>query len=800
MERLLDYFIPSKYKLKFHINADKTQLDGETSIEGEAKTEQIKFNAVDMTIEKIEIDGIKTENRHENGEIILSTTPGQHKITIWHHSSVDEDMQGAYLSKYQKDGKEERMLTTQFESHYAREAFPCIDEPAAKATFEISLSSDDIEDTLLSNMPIESDDIIDGKKTAVFAESPKMSTYLVAFIAAKLISYETVSQHGVKITAYAVNNQDAQDLKLPGDFAADVLDYYDDLFETPYPLPKLDLVAIPDFDAGAMENWGLVTFREIAMLANDKSSVDQKIYVSTVVAHELSHMWFGDLVTMKWWDDLWLNESFANTMELYSTAKVRPEYNAWDDFYTDTVQLALRRDCLPGVQPVHVDVEDVAEIDTLFDGAIVYAKGGRMVVMLMHEMGEENFFKGLKDYFDAHKYGNTCADDLWNALTPYAGFDVKEFMTPWLTQSGYPVVTTGLEQHRFLISRDGEAENYQYPIRELKDDLSGHYIIKYSAEELAARINNIKNLGKEQKLRLLIDMRLLAKTDELSSVQLLNLVREFANEEDPCVWEAISMVISDLKIFFAPKTAEKAAFRRFIIELCSKQYERLGIAAKKDEPLADTKLRPIIMGLMLYANDDTFKKEIDARYYNTALGDLDSDYRWVIMSVLARMHPELSTEYYNIYNDCVDPELKGDLRDAMTAVQDKETLEGYIKELKNGVIRPQDRLTFFIRLVRNYISSEAALDWMYQNWEWLMQEEGEKSIGMYPRYVAASIKDAKEAARYNEFFTQYINSPAVGREIAVGKSDIAARMDLISADKDAIFAYLLANYGEKSAK
>ncbi len=793
MERLLDYFIPSKYELNFHVNRDKTELKGETTIYGEAKTEQIKIHAVDMTIDKIEIDGIKTEYQHETGVIYLKTERGEHKITIWHHSSVDEDMQGAYLSKYQKDGKEEHLLTTQFESHYAREAFPCIDEPAAKAVYKISLTSDDIEDTLLSNMPIEQETVENGQKTAIFAKTPRMSSYLVAFIAGKLISYETSSKHGVKIAAYAVNNQKTEDLKLPGDFAADVLDYYDELFQTPYPLPKLDLVAIPDFDAGAMENWGLVTFREIAMLANEKSSIEQKIYISTVVAHELSHMWFGDLVTMKWWDDLWLNESFANTMELYSTAKVRPEYNAWDDFYTDTVQIALRRDCLPGVQPVHVDVENVEEIDTLFDGAIVYAKGGRMVVMLMHAMGEENFFKGLKDYFDQHKYSNTCADDLWNALTPYADFDVKEFMTPWLIQPGFPSIMTNMQQHRFLLAKNDEP-NYIYPIRELKDDLSGHYLINYTEDELKEKLANMSVLSKEQKLRLLTDRRLLAKTSEVSSVSLLPLIEAFKDEDDVAIWEAIAIAVSDLKLFFDPNTKEKENFRRFIIELCKKQSERLGIEAKSDDTLNDIKLRPIIMGLMIYANDSIYIQSVVDKYISTDLKDMNPDCRWAIMSILARNDKNRAIEYFNIYKDCIDPELKDDLSGAMTSVMDRDILISFIKELKDGAIRPQDRLSTFAKILRNYRSTEDALDWMMQNWDWLAKTEGEKSIGMYPRCAATVIKTQQNTDKYIQFFQKYESDLSIGREVRVGIALLEAKLKLIQQDKDAIYNYLSGKY------
>lgn len=793
MEKFFNYYAPSAYDLNLYINREKTELSGITTIRGEVKQSPIKLHAVDMSIKKVLLDGEVVDFVFEDGRININSDLGEHEVVIEHVVEVQADMQGAYLSTYKIDGIEQRMLTTQFESHYAREAFPCVDEPEAKAKYTITLSSDDIEDTLLSNMPVIEEQIKDGVKTARFEQTPLMSSYLVAFIAGKLISYETKSSHGVKITAYATPAQKVDDLKIGGEFAADVLDYYDDLFKVPYPLPKLDLVAIPDFDAGAMENWGLMTFREVAMLAGNNSSVEQKIYISTVIAHEISHMWFGDLVTMRWWDDLWLNESFANTMELYATAKVRPEYDAWDDFYTGTVQLALRRDCLPGVQPIRVDVKTVEEIDTLFDGAIVYAKGGRMIVMLMHAMGEENFFKGITDYFNKHQYSNTVADDLWEALTPYAGFNVKEFMTPWLIQPGYPVVNSSGEQYRFLLT-PGDEPQYQYPISNLLDDLSGHYLIKLTDNELSEKLANINTLSKEQKLRLLIDRKLLAKTDAVESVSLLPLIAAFKNETDACIWDIIAGIVGDLKIFFEPKSEEKQQFRKFLKELVDVQYRRLGIESREDDTLNDTKLRPTIMGLMMYINDDKYLDDIEAKYADLRFEDINPDFRWTVGASLVRRQPARSLEYFNIYKDAVDPELKGDLADAMLSVMDHDILIKYIDELKDGVVRPQDRISFFVRLMRNYRTTAETLDWMYENWDWLVEVEGEKSIGVYPRYAAMLIKHQKEADKYHEFFEKHINNPSVSREIRVGYADIDSRIALIAADSPAIYNYLASNY------
>ena len=588
MERFFDYFTPEHYDLDLAINDEKTKINGVATIKGEAKNETIKLHAVRMEIKSVHLDGAKFEDFiHENDVLTIKhLVNGVHELKIKFISHIETDMEGAYRSTYEYEGETQKIVATQFESHYARECFPCVDEPIAKATFSLKISSV-ADDTILSNMPATFTTTQEGRKTVEFAETPRMSTYLVAFAAGKFISTGATSAHGIKINVYAGLHQSTADLTYAAQFAADVLDFYDDRFKTPFPLPKMDLLALPDFEAGAMENWGLVTFREIALLANENSSLDTKQYVAIVIAHELSHMWFGDLVTMKWWDDLWLNESFANMMEVYSTDKIRPELRAWEDFYLTAVSGSLSRDSLPGVQPVKVDVASVEDIANLFDSAIVYGKGSHLLLMLMRTMGEEKFFAGLTDYFAKHQYSNTSADDLWDTLTPHADFDVKEFMTPWLTQSGYPVIT-GKNQTRFLLT--GETDDTKYPIRELRDDLSGHYIINYSDEEFTEKLKHIDAMSKEQKLRLLIDRRLLAKTDMVESASMLPLIQAFANETDSVIWEIVSAIVADLKQFFNPKTEEKRQFQTLIGNLARPNYERLGVVAKDSDTYDDIQL------------------------------------------------------------------------------------------------------------------------------------------------------------------------------------------------------------------
>ena len=549
----------------------------------------------------------------------------------------------------------------------------------------------------------------------------------------------------------------------------------------------MDLLALPDFESGAMENWGLVTFREICLLCNDSYSQDAKRYVAIVVAHELSHMWFGDLVTMEWWDDLWLNESFANMMEVYSTDKIRPELRAWEDFYLTAILQSLQRDSLPGVQPVKVDVNNVEDISNLFDSAIVYGKGSHLLLMLMRAMGEANFFAGLKDYFAVHQYGNTVAEDLWNALTPHANFDVREFMTPWLTQPGFPVINEGL-QTRFLIN--GETDDLQYPIMNQTDDLSGHYIIKLNDEEFEAKITQISSLSQEQKLRLLIDRRMLAKTDYVSSASLLPLVKAFANETDSCIWNLLSAIVSDLKVFFDPKTKEEVRFKKFIHDLAMPNYQRLGILPRPDDKYDDIELRSTIMGMMLYSGDIDFIKTVEAAYLDKDIETVYSDLRWVIGATLVKSHDELCGPYFEKYKTTVDSALKRDLVDAISMTKNRHIALGLFDHLKDNTVRTQDRLSFYLRLLRNYLVKNDALDWMYQNWDWLYQDEGDKTISEYPHYAASYIRKDNEAEKFKKFFDQHKEEKILARDVAIAYSEIDARLRLIATDQAAVFDYL----------
>ncbi len=830
MERLINYFKPENYKLQLNIDKHKGTARGRVTIKGQAFRDIIKLHSKALTIDRVIVNNLEADWRAAEDEIAIShndvdTPTAQTIITIDYHFSLNTNMMGCYLSSYQFDGKEEKLVSTQFESHYARECFPCVDEPGAKATFDLEITVPDLDDVVIANTPVK--DVVKNttpieSKTMTFETTPRMSTYLLAFCIGKFHSKSTKSKHGVEVTTYCALNQDLNSIDYANEIASAALDYYDDTFGIPYPLKKLDQIAIPDFEAGAMENWGLVTYRESCLLSGDTATIDDRQYVATVITHELSHQWFGDLVTMEWWDNLWLNESFATLMEYLCVDAIHPEYKILEDFFIGECRAALSRDALPGVQAVQQDVDDPAEIATLFDSAIVYAKGAHLMFMLYRLMGERSFFAGLKEYFKAHKYANTTGDDLWNALQPHAKFDVKEFMDAWITRPGYPVVTDG-DQMRFLLTADYEEQNWNlpgkgnrknakiqpitaetWPLPEITDDMSGHYLLNLSAEEFQDKLDNFKKLNFEQKARLLIDRSLLAKTQIVSTALHIPLLPCFREETDEALWGPISGLIGDLKLFFPVSDPDFGRFKQYILYIVKPQYERLGAIHKENESENDVELRSSILGLALFAENAEIEAEL-AKIYDEALAKIalkgsktPSDEAETQRAVLAQLDPETryavlyakmrqdETKFFPVvlenYQKIAEPDLKNELLSVLTSAREHNV--ELLKLLKEPtIVRPQDHLYLFIYLLRNYRTRSATMNWLYENWDYVVEISGEKSIEDYPRILAGAIRSTEKATAFEDFFSQHADNPILKRTIKVAKAEIESRLRLLSTDE-----------------
>lgn len=795
MERFLEYFRPEKYVLDLTVRKAEKFIGGKVTIFGEALAPEVRFHAVGLSVDFVRVNGKKAEFSVADGVLTLFKVPlGDLEVEVRYHGSLNENMEGAYLSTYEYEGRVETLVATQFESHYAREAFPCIDEPAAKAVFELSITVPDGEDLVIANMPELEVSAVEGGVLHRFMASPRMSTYLLAFVIGRLQGKTITNNHGVKITTYAALNQELDAVDFANEVAARSLEYFDDNFGVPYPFSKLDQIALPDFEAGAMENWGLVTYRESMLLAAESATVETKKGVALTVAHELSHQWFGDLVTMEWWDDLWLNESFASIMEFFAVDYMYPEFQIFERFFTVDCLSALKRDAYRDVQAVHQEVSSPAEIATLFDSSIVYSKGARLMLMVIRAMGFSEFCAGIEEYFREFQYRNTVGDDLWRALSKHAEFDVRKLMHSFIDKPGYPVVSSAdgrgdfseFSQQRFLLDAEISGES-KWPIPEIREDMSGHYILNLSEEEFGARLSKFSKLGLEEKLRLLIDRMLLSKAGMVSSASLLSLVSKFKGETSAAVWEIILSIVSSLKIFFETGSAEEKAFKRFVLELVSGKLAEIGLTTRKGDDENTLRLRSILLALDYYAEDLPNLKKL-AKMYAREFAELDAEMREHIFDAKIYTAPESLDEFLAAYQAEVDPEIKFELLLAMTLSRDEKNIEKMISLLeKPEIVKPQDQFYLFIYLFRNPRAREKAFSWLVSHWDYVAKTAGDKSLDNYPQYMASAIRTGEDAEKYSEFFGVRREDPALSRAIKIGENEIRAQLKLIETQKAGIY-------------
>jgi aminopeptidase N/puromycin-sensitive aminopeptidase len=469
-QRLPEVARPENYKLTLAPDLDKAKFEGDETIVIRVlkSTSEITLNAVDIDFHDVTVtsggSSQKAKVRPEKDkEMVVLTVEkplaaGVATIHIAYTGILNDEMRGLYLGK---DDKGRKYAATQFEATDARRAFPSFDEPDYKATFDITAVADK-DQVAISNYKVVSDTPGPGEKhTVKFATTAKMSAYLAALVVGNF-EYIEGSVDGIPIRVYSTPGK-----KEMGKFALDaaeyIVGYYDKYFGIKYPYGKLDLIGLPDFSAGAMENVGCITFREVILLIDEKQgSIDLKKTIASVTAHEIAHMWFGDLVTMKWWDDVWLNEGFATWMSSKPVEKWKPEWNFDLDDVSGTGG-TLNVDSLANTRPIHQAADTPAQIQELFDG-IAYGKAASVLRMLESYLGEETFRAGINAYLKQHQYGNATADDFWDAQAKTSKKPVDKIMPTWVKQAGVPILnvkaqclgdstSVTLTQQRYYVDR-----------------------------------------------------------------------------------------------------------------------------------------------------------------------------------------------------------------------------------------------------------------------------------------------------------------------------------------------------------
>lgn len=849
MKRLYDGFRPENYRLEINPDRDSMRLEGTVVVTGKKvgrPSQRITFHQHGLKIVQAAIT--RHDKKGERGivpsrishhksfdEVRLHTDAllyaGNYTVTMRFEGRVQDGMHGIYASSYEYEGRKQKLVSTQFESHHAREAFPCIDEPEAKATFDLTLISPTGEVTL-ANTPAASQTEKNGKMVTIFETTPKMSTYLLAFVFGDLQNKEAKTNSGIDVRVWATKAQPAASLDFALETAKRGIEFFNDYYGVPYPLTKCDHVAIPDFSAGAMENWGLITYRERCLLADPQTtSQSGREVIALVINHELSHMWFGDLVTMRWWDDLWLNESFANVMEYVAVNALFPEWEEWNTFITQEGLSAFRRDSIAGVQAVKTEVRHPDEISTLFDPSIVYAKGGRLLNMLMQYIGVEDFRTGLKQYFTKHAYTNTTGDDLWKALGEASGKDVSAFMQPWLIRSGFPVITVkqngkdlSLTQSHFLLDSAKADASRVWPVPLLSNSTAvpalletpeiavalptdefvrinqgavGHYVVHYANPNHAytiAELVSAGQLGVAERLILLSDSSMLARAGVVSFAATLQLLEHYINEDSEPVWDIISLAISDCRKFIDINPDLEDPLRALIRKLIQKQYDRLGWTEKADEPSQDTKLRASIVGLGVYAKHESILARALELFelYKKTPQTVPSELRSIVFGAAVRNKAEGAFDYLlDLDEKTQNVDLKQDILSALTLTKETAQVAALLDRLKDKEkVRQQDVDHWLVFLLRSRYARPQAWDWLRNNWDWIEKTFREdKSYDYFPRYAASSFNTRQLLDEYRAFFEPLKDQTALNRNIVMGIEELENRVTWLERDTQAVAAY-----------
>lgn len=839
-KRLLETFQPEHYDLYLDIDRGKKTITGRTTITGHASQAQIAVNQKYLQVASVKVAGqdvpFTTDDQAETINITLPAA-GAVTLTIDYTAPLTDTMMGIYPSYYEVNGVKKQLIGTQFETTAARQAFPSVDEPAAKATFSLAIKYDEHPgETIIANMP--EDHVENG--VHYFQETVRMSTYLVAFAFGEMQSKLTETKSGVKVGVFATKAHQPKELDFALDVAKRAIEFYEDFYQTPYPLPHSWQLALPDFSAGAMENWGLVTYREAYLLLDpDNTSLDMKQLVATVITHELAHQWFGDLVTMNWWDDLWLNESFANMMEYVSVDAIHPDWHIWELFQTSEAPMALQRDATDGVQPVHVAVNNPAEIDSIFDSAIVYAKGSRMLVMVRALLGDDALRKGLKNYFAAHKYHNAKGSDLWQALGEASGLDIGKIMNSWLEQPGYPVVSATvddqgqlvLSQKQFFIG-DGvdQGRTWQIPLNSNYDaapqimtdkqvvlgnyqDLraqngqpfrlnvgnNSHFIVKYDDNLLADILDHADDLDPISQRQLLQDLRLLAEGQQVSYADLVPLLKRFANSPSAIVNAELYHIANNLKMFVQPGSVEEQELREFFDQLSSQQVARLGWLPKAGESNDDQLTRPYVLNAALYARNADAIAAAHQIFDDSQnwLEELTADIRGLVLKNEVQNYgsDDLFTKLITAYQNTADASFKQDIRGALPNATDPTTIKKIIALYKDAsVIKPQDLRAWYRGVLANNAGQQAAWDWLRTDWQWLNDTVGgDMEFATFITVTAGVFHTPERLAEFKAFFEPKINTPGLTREIKMDIKIIESKVALIDAEKAAVNATVAKN-------
>ncbi|SSD60283.1 probable Alanine/arginine aminopeptidase [Saccharomycodes ludwigii] len=861
---------PLNYNLTIEPNFETFKFDGNVKITlqvNDPNVNTVELNTAELKIHQASIISkdkkIKSSNIITNEEkqvtkfefIDISAGISKEKtiiLDIDFSGTLNDQMAGFYRAKYvNKETQEVKyMATTQMEPTDARRAFPCFDEPNLKATFEITLISTP-NFTHLSNMDLKSETIIvddsnKEKKVSVFNTTPKMSTYLIAFIVSEL-KYVENTDFRIPIRVYATpgNEKDGQ---FAADLTAKTLDFFEKAFGIKYPLPKMDNVAVHEFSAGAMENWGLVTYRVVDLLLDPKKvSLNTIQRVAEVVQHELAHQWFGNLVTMDWWEGLWLNEGFATWMSWYSCNEFQPEWKVWEQYVTDNLQSALTLDSLRSSHPIEVPVKRADEINQIFD-AISYSKGSSLLRMISKWLGEDVFVKGVSQYLNKFKYSNAKTEDLWEALAAVSGKNVPEVMNIWTKKVGFPIVTVEeveengklnelkITQHRYLRTADVKPEEDEtiYPVFlslktgkdvvdsslvldervqtfkiknsgesdffKLNADQSNIYVTCYSDKRYKKLGSQADKLSVEDRAGLIAELGTLSASGYTSTTNLLELVRNWNTESSFVVFNQILSTLNSLyNTWVFEPTAVRKGLHNFVLDIISKKYAELGWEVKESDDFATKNLK---INLFSQACACHHQPSIEIalnkfkNYVSGVSGEIDPLYRSAIFSTVARNGKLQDYEsLFQIYqNENLPTTLRLDALRSLGRFETPELIQRTLGYLLDGTILKQDIYYPMGGLRATPQGIESLWNWLQKNWDEINKQlpPGLSMLGSIVNLGTSGFTSLEKIGEIKEFFSQR-STKGFDQSLAQSLDSIKSKALWVSRDRKIVSDFLEKN-------
>ena len=825
-QRLSTNAIPQHYTLQLTPDLDKATFAGDETIDVmlAQASDSITLNAVEIQFQSVTAN---TGRREMKADVSLDETKqqatfhfpgtlpaGPVKLKIAYAGILNDKLRGFYLSK--AEGR--RYAVTQFESTDARRAFPSFDEPDFKATFDVTIVAPK-DDMVISNTNVISDapGPAVGEHTVTFARTPKMSTYLLAFLVGNFKCIEG-SSDGVPIRACATPER-VQYTHFALESAEYILHYYDDYFGIKYPMPKLDMIGIPDFEAGAMENFGAITYRETDMLVDEKNASESaKINVAGVVAHEMAHQWFGDMVTMKWWNNIWLNEGFATWMSNKPLEAWKPEWHI-DEQVVMELNGAMNLDAQRVTRTIRAEANTPDEINEMFDG-ITYEKGGSILHMVESYLGEETFRQGVHNYLAAHMYGNATAEDFWNAQTATSHKPVDKIMSSFITEPGVPLLTFGkaangdvqVTQSRFFLnpknaSQNTESQAWTVPVcfkaEETKRDCellttkqatlkapnapllyadagaAGYYRSEYAPEDYKALLSNVSTLRAPERIGVVGDGLALMRADKSKAGDFLSLAASLKDDDSAAVIRSVQGGVAMLWMRVASAEAQRKELSNWVVATYKPRLESLGEPKESDSPERQ-ELRADLLGLVGGIGEDpqviAQSKQI-AEAYLSDPGKVNATLAQAALGVAAT-HGDAA--FFDLLQKTAETVKNPDIAEGalydLARFKKPELTRRALEYAASGKVRNQDSIRLFAIALQSPNTQDTTWNYIVQNWPKVQAQftmfTGGELVGSTGGFCTTAKRDAVK-----QFFTEH-KVPASATALTRSQNSINDCVDL----------------------